>query len=211
MPVNYLAVPPFIKCPLHFFLIISFLSKLISSSTLYQISMFKIKCFLNENFLFSRVWLLLRYWRWPLTVFWVIMQKADLCCFVRLREHAIGAPWAAASHPLLCRTLWVLLHVSQLQRTARQRENEQRSRSGCLAQEWKDEETAGCGHPQALGPCSSGAVASPQTPEPPQRGLQGLASASCQPSACTCIPFGLAMWCVPFALGSYHIAISYFN
>jgi len=61
MPVNYLAVPPFIKCPLHFFLIISFLSKLISYSTLYQISMFKMKRSLNENFLFSRVWLLLCY------------------------------------------------------------------------------------------------------------------------------------------------------
>ena len=41
MPVNYLAVPPLIKCPLHFFLIISFLSKLISYFTLHQISMFK--------------------------------------------------------------------------------------------------------------------------------------------------------------------------
>lgn len=184
MPVNYLAVPPFIKCPLHFFLIISFLSKLISSSTLYQISMFKMKRFLNENFLFSKVWLLLRYWRWPLTVFWVIMQKADLCCFVLLREHAIGAPRAAASHPLFHRTLWVLLHVSQLQHTAGQQEIEQQSHSSsCLTLEWKGEETAGCGHPQALGPCSSRAGASPQTPEPPWRGLQGLAPACCQPSS----------------------------
>lgn len=29
--------------------------------------------------------------------------------------------------------------------------------------------------------------------------------------SCICIPSGLAMWCVLFAPGSYHIAISYFN
>lgn len=53
---------------------------------------------------------------------------------------------------------------------------------------------------------------------PPQRGRQiqdgcpMLRARRVGPlQSCVCIPFGLAMGCVLFALGSYHIAISYFN